>query len=102
MHFVRSYLFLLLFLAVNISGTIAADFTFTVEWKDVTCKGGSDGSATVTEITGATQPVSYTWMDNDFNIIGTDSLKTGLLPGNYFIVIRDGEGTEKAESNTIY
>lgn len=101
MRFVRSYLFLLLFLAVNISGTIAADFTFTIEWKDVTCKGGSDGSGTVTEITGAKQPVTYTWLDNDLNIIGIDSLKTGLLPDNYFIVIRDGDGTEKGESYTI-
>ena len=101
MNSFRTYLILFFLLIAGSSGVLAANFTFTAVWKEVTCTGGSDGSGTVTEITGAKKPVTYRWYDSKFNLIGTDSLINGLTSQKYTLVIRDADGTEKGEFHTI-
>ena len=101
MSFVRTYLIIFILLAVSCSGILAADFTFTVVWTEVNCIGGNDGSGTITVISGAKKPVTYKWFDSKFNLIGTDSLISGLTAQKYTLVIRDADGTEKGEFHNM-
>ena len=62
----------------NISGSI--------ETTDVSCNGGSDGSATV-QLTGATQPVTYQWSNS-----ASSATAGNLSAGSYTVSLTDGAG----------
>jgi hypothetical protein len=51
---------------------------------NVSCNGGSNGTATAT-VTGGTGPYVYSWSPSG----GTDSVATGLLPGTYTVTVTD-------------
>lgn len=61
-----------------------AAFSATVTQTDVSCNGGSNGSATITA-TGATAPYSYTWLPTG----GSDKTATGLAAGDYTVLVQD-------------
>lgn len=64
---------------------------------NVTCFGGSDGSATAT-FSGGTAPFTYLWSATG----GTDLAATGLIAGTYTITITDANGCQsKAQSPDI-
>ncbi|TPD65910.1 BspA family leucine-rich repeat surface protein [Flavobacterium microcysteis] len=72
-----------------------ADFTIierlvvdTSTQTNVTCNGGSDGSATVS-ITGGTAPYTYSWSPNG----GTTATAIGLAAGNYTVTVTDANGS---------
>lgn len=52
-----------------------------------TCLGSGDGTAAVVDVPGAILPLTYTWSTG-----GTDSLITGLLGGDYEILVQDAQG----------
>jgi gliding motility-associated-like protein len=62
---------------------------------DVTCNGGSDGSATVTP-GGGTGSYTYLWSDGQ-----TTSTANNLPAGNYFVTVFDGNTCEATASVTI-
>jgi gliding motility-associated-like protein len=68
-------------LTVNI--TSAPPFTVSQTQTNVTCNGGTDGSATVTP-TGGTAPFTYAWPSG-----GTNATETGLAAGTYIVTITD-------------
>lgn len=53
----------------------------------VTCNGGADGSAIV-DVTGGTQPYTYTW--NDPNVTGANPSNLGA--GSYWVIATDANG----------
>ncbi|MEZ0005649.1 surface protein [Flavobacterium sp. 28YEA47A] len=55
---------------------------------NVTCNGGSDGSATVS-IIGGTAPYTYSWSPNG----GIAATATGLAAGDYTVTITDANGS---------
>jgi hypothetical protein len=68
--------------AVNDSGAATLTISSSI---DVSCYGGSDGSATVTA-TGGTPPLQYLW--NDL-LAQTNATATGLLAGTYSVNVTD-------------
>ena len=58
----------------------------TSSFTDVSCDGGSDGTATVTP-TGGTLPYTYLWSDGQ-----TSLTAIGLIAGSYSCVITDALG----------
>jgi len=56
---------------------------------NVSCFGGSDGTATVT-VTGGTSPFSYQWSPSG----GTGATATGLSVGFYSVVVTDANGCQ--------
>lgn len=82
----------------------ARDTTFTVNdnaaflafiladsTKNVSCKGGSDGSATVTT-TGGRSPFNWVWTDDSGTPIGAnDSVLTGAPAGFYHVLVTDAD-----------
>ncbi len=64
---------------------------------NVSCFGSNTGSATVLA-TGGTAPYTYLWNTVPAQITAT---ATGLLAGNYSVVITDSNGCTKTESYTI-
>ena len=64
---------------------------------DVSCNGGSNGSATVTPA-GGTAPYSYSWSPAG----GSAATASGLAAGTYSCLITDDHGCTYTESVTIY
>ena len=64
-------------------------FTATVAITDVTCHGGSDGSATVTP-SGGLMPYSYAWSNGD-----TTATVANLMAGNYTVTVLENGGCEE-------
>ena len=69
---------------VTVSQPLA--LTATSSFTDVSCDGGSDGTATVTP-TGGTLPYTYLWSDGQ-----TSLTAIGLIAGSYSCVITDALG----------
>ncbi|MFH6937527.1 MBG domain-containing protein [Flavobacterium sp. FlaQc-30] len=67
---------------VTISSPAAFSATYTKT--DVSCNGGTNGSATI-NATGATEPYSYTWLSTG----GSGKTATGLAAGTYTVLIQD-------------
>ena len=64
----------------------------------VSCNGGSDGTATVTNPTGGTPGYTYSW--NTVPIQTTQAV-TGLAIGTYTVTVTDTKGCTKTSSVTI-
>jgi hypothetical protein len=64
---------------------------------DITCNGGSDGSATVENIYG-TPPFTYLWDDANAQVTPT---ATGLTAGTYNVTITDALGDEGVANVTL-
>ncbi|MEQ9186463.1 MAG: T9SS type A sorting domain-containing protein [Cryomorphaceae bacterium] len=62
---------------------------------DVSCNGGSDGSASASA-TGGTSPYTYIWSSGS-----TSSSATGLSAGTYTVTVTDNNGCTDTESITI-
>ncbi|HWB61957.1 MAG TPA: gliding motility-associated C-terminal domain-containing protein, partial [Chitinophagales bacterium] len=73
--------------------------TDTIVHTDVSCYGGSNGTAAIIPSGGtgsATAAYSYLW--NDFSI---DSNRTGLMAGEHFVLLTDSNGCRKWDSVKI-
>ena len=68
----------------------------TIAKTDVTCNGGTNGTATVT-VTGGTGAYSYVWSPSG----GTAAMATGLAAGTYTVTITDANSCTATESITI-
>lgn len=66
-------------------------------WLDISCYGGSDGSADAF-VTGGTQPYSYVWSTVPAQ---TTSTATNLLQGNYDVLVSDANGCQANASVSI-
>jgi hypothetical protein len=73
-----------------------AAFTVGTSKTDVSCNGGSNGTATVS-VSGATAPYSYSWAPSG----GTAATATGLAPGTYTVTITDNNTCQTTRSFTI-
>jgi hypothetical protein len=62
-----------------------AAFLATTTKTDVSCSGGSNGTATVTP-SGATAPYSYSWSPTG----GSNASASGLSAGDYTVTVQDG------------
>ncbi|MEZ0006943.1 hypothetical protein ABH942_002321 [Flavobacterium sp. 28YEA47A] len=63
---------------------------------DVSCNGGSNGTATVS-ITGGTTPYSYSWAPSG----GTNAMATGLAQGTYTVTVTDFNGCQITRTTTV-
>lgn len=73
----------------GLSATISAQ-------SNVSCFGGSNGSATV-DVSGGTLPYSYAWSPSG----GSGATATGLSPGVYSVTVLDGSGCSTLQQVTI-
>jgi len=71
-------------LVKNVTINTPAAFSATVAQTNVSCNGGSNGSATITP-NGATSPYSYVWAPSG----GNAATASGLTAGNYTVTIQD-------------
>ncbi len=58
--------------------------------KNVKCKGGADGSATVTT-TGGRAPYTWVWTDDSGTPVGSDSVLIGAIAGFYHVTVTDAD-----------
>ncbi|MFL5752667.1 MAG: T9SS type A sorting domain-containing protein [Bacteroidia bacterium] len=63
---------------------------------NVSCNGGSNGTATATP-SGATAPYSYSWAPSG----GTGATASGLLPGTYTVTVTDAKPCSNTQAYTI-
>ncbi|MGN6495316.1 MAG: YDG domain-containing protein [Agriterribacter sp.] len=80
----------------NFTITQPAAFTITTSQTNVSCNGGSNGSATV-NVSGATGPYYYSWSPSG----GTGKTATGLAAGNYTVTITDANTCQTTRNFTI-
>ncbi|MBX2960304.1 MAG: gliding motility-associated C-terminal domain-containing protein [Flavobacteriales bacterium] len=81
----------------NVALTDPTLFTIDVNGTDVSCFGGNDGTATVTEINGFA-PFTYLWDDSS---IQTSQTATGLIANTYNVIATDDNGCIANGSITI-
>ena len=74
----------------------AAVLDGTITQTDVSCNGGSNGTATVS-VTGGTTPYSYSWSPSG----GTAATATGLAPNTYTVIVTDFNGCQITRSITV-
>ncbi|MBK8845740.1 MAG: T9SS type A sorting domain-containing protein [Bacteroidetes bacterium] len=67
----------------------------TCSGTNVSCSGGSDGSASVSAL-GGTSPYAYAWSNS-----ATDASITGLIAGSYTVTVTDANGCTAACSYTV-
>ncbi|GEM_PF-5227958 len=79
--------------SITITGSIP--LTLLEKQVNVSCNGGSNGSATVT-ITGGTLPYTYLWSNQ-----ATTATATGLSAGTYDVEITDAKGCTRSTTFTI-
>lgn len=65
---------------------------------NVTCHGGSDGSATAQPIAGSVPPYTYRWSTNP---VQTTQTATNLIAGTYTCTITDGNNVTTTVSETV-
>ncbi|WP_433763885.1 MBG domain-containing protein [Flavobacterium ginsenosidimutans] len=80
----------------NYTITEPATITPSITKTDVSCNGGSNGSATVS-VTGGTGAYTYSWAPSG----GTGATASGLLAGTYIVTITDANLCQTTESVTI-
>ena len=80
----------------NSTFTTLSALSATQSQTNVSCNGGSNGSATVSA-TGGTGVKTYSWAPSG----GTSATATGLTAGNYTCTITDGASTTITKSFTI-
>ncbi|WP_343748495.1 gliding motility-associated C-terminal domain-containing protein [Fluviicola sp.] len=83
-------------ISVTVTQTSSIDLTLASS-TNVTCNGGSNGSA-VTSVSGGTAPYSYTLNSGNNQTSGTYS---GLAAGTYVIQVTDAGGCTDSQSVTI-
>jgi len=85
---------------VNDSICVVCSYTINLDTAstDVSCNGGSDGSATVTPSNGIS-PYSYQWDANTGS--QTNATATGLSAGTYSVTVTDADGCTATESVTV-
>lgn len=74
----------------------SSGITATTSKTDVSCNGGSNGTATVTP-SGGTAPYTYSWSPSG----GTAATATGLAAGTYTVTITDANACSATRSVTI-
>ena len=81
----------------------ATPFTIHVSKTDISCYEMDDGTAVVDAINGGTAPFTFQWRTAGFIPIPgeTDSIITGLGPGNYWSVVYDNDGHSSFQGFTI-
>ncbi|WP_084403469.1 SprB repeat-containing protein, partial [Epilithonimonas caeni] len=91
------YLALDAFTWVKDSGMVLGSLTLNAAAQtNVSCNGGSNGSATV-GVTGGTTPYTYSWSPSG----GTAATATGLAAGTYTVTVKDATNATKTQSFTI-
>jgi hypothetical protein len=75
--------------------TESTQITLSTSQNDVACHGGNDGDATVAA-TGGTGVFTYAWSTG-----GTAATETGLIAGNYFVLVTDANGCSTSAGVTI-
>ena len=75
-----------------------AGFTSTSSFVDPSCPGATDGSATVSVISGGVLPFTYLWDDPQGQ---TDTVATGLSGGTYSVTITDNAGCQSVKIITL-
>jgi gliding motility-associated-like protein len=67
---------------------------------NATCSNSTDGSLEVVG-TGGWGGYTYAWFDASSNFLGSSSTITGLIPGDYTVVITDSNGCQVSPTYTI-
>lgn len=83
-------------LKVGPAGSTVPELTATTSKTNVTCNGGSNGTASVSVATGV-PPYTYSWSPSG----GTGATATGLSAGTYTCTITDGELQQITKTFTI-
>jgi uncharacterized repeat protein (TIGR01451 family) len=86
--------------AINANCTVTATFVVVLgastSKTDVSCNGGTTGTASVTASNGV-PPYTYSWLPSG----GTGSIATGLAAGTYTVTVTDGRNVQVQKSATI-
>ncbi len=83
--------------SVRITIDQPAGITLTPSMVAVKCKGGNDGTASVS-VTGGTAPYTYSWSNG---IMSTTNQATGLAAGTYTVIVKDANNCEKSIAITV-
>ncbi len=73
----------------------------TIAVTDVTCFGGSDGSA-VAAVAGGTFPYIYQWLNESGNEVGTSATLSNVKASDYRVKITDSNGCSGVSGQTGY
>lgn len=76
--------------------TVTPSATLSIAKTNVSCFGGSNGSATVTPV-GGTTPYTYSWTPSG----GTAATASGLIAGTYTVVVTTNNGCTSSATTTI-
>ncbi len=59
------------------------------------------GTLRVDTIFGGTAPFTYLWFNETDNVIGTNAVVTGVVLGNYYVIVKDSKGCEQRQDQVL-
>lgn len=59
------------------------------------------GTLRVDTVYGGTAPFTYLWFNETDDIIGTNATVTGVILGNYYVIVKDKNGCEQRQDQTL-
>jgi len=59
------------------------------------------GTLRVDTVYGGTAPFTYLWFNETDNIIGTNAVVTGVILGDYYVIVKDVNGCEQRRNQTL-
>jgi len=84
-------------LAAYVGTAGAQSLTVSAAYTDVSCYGGSNGTATAFNIQNGTPPYYYSWAPSG----GTNATASGLQPGTYTVTVTDSNTLQGTATATV-
>ena len=83
---------------LNIENNAVID---SIQTNSIFNRSSNRGTLIVDTVFGGVAPFSYLWFNDADDIIGTNPIVTGVIVGNYYVIVKDKNGCEQRQDQVL-